>query len=196
MLFRSGYVGDHLYDGDLPHAERRASLLSLDPALLGELLGSADMAELLDADVVCMVQAQLQRVAPDRRVRGVEGVADLLRALGPLSVKEVAARMQADEGAGEEGVPEGAAPDADAEDPGQTAGPASLQEAEAALAALHEAHRAFPTHIGGDAVSYTHLVWSWDGSAAARTGRYRSARPSRGASRPPGRRLRVLGPVA
>ena len=44
LLF--GYVGDHLYDGDLPHAERRASLLSLDPALLGELLGSADMAEL------------------------------------------------------------------------------------------------------------------------------------------------------
>ncbi len=43
LLF--GYVGDHLYDGDLPHAERRASLLSLDPALLGELLGSADMAE-------------------------------------------------------------------------------------------------------------------------------------------------------
>ena len=138
LLF--GYVGDHLYDGDLPHAERRASLLSLDPALLGELLGSADMAELLDADVVRTVQAQLQHVAPDRRVRGVEGVADLLRALGPLSVEEVAARMQADEGAaGEEGVPEkgaavgafaegceGAAPDADAKDPGQTAGACKL----------------------------------------------------------------------
>ncbi len=166
LLF--GYVGDHLYDGDLPHAERRASLLSLDPALLGELLGSADMAELLDAEVTHTVQAQLQRLAPDRRVRGVEGVADLLRALGPLSAEEVAARMQATEGTeaaagegrleedcgeaaadtaaqGREAVVEGA----DAVSHDGAADPASLQEAEAALAVLCDSHRAFPARIGG-----------------------------------------------
>ncbi|WP_080803351.1 DEAD/DEAH box helicase [Arabiibacter massiliensis] len=92
LLF--GYVGEHLYDGDLPHAERRASLLSLDPGLLGELLGSPDMGELLDADVVRTVEEELQRLAPERRARGVEGAADLLRALGPLSEEEVAARLR------------------------------------------------------------------------------------------------------
>ena len=92
LLF--GYVGEHLYQGDLPHAERRASLLSLDPALLGELLGSADMAELLDSQVVAEVEEKLQRTAPDRRARGAEGAADLLRVLGPLSTEEVALRLE------------------------------------------------------------------------------------------------------
>ncbi|MFR1640149.1 MAG: hypothetical protein ACLSVD_13900 [Eggerthellaceae bacterium] len=92
MLF--GYVGEHLYQGDLPHAERQASLLSLDPKLLGELLGSADMGELLDADVVRTVEARLQRTDPDRRAHAdAEGAADLLSALGPLSAEEAASRM-------------------------------------------------------------------------------------------------------
>ncbi|RDB63849.1 ATP-dependent helicase [Gordonibacter sp. 28C] len=92
LLF--GYVGEHLYQGDLPHAERQASLLSLDPALLGELLGSADMAELLDPGVVAEVEEKLQRTAPDRRARGAEGAADLLRVLGPLSTEEAALRLE------------------------------------------------------------------------------------------------------
>ncbi|MFR3091012.1 MAG: helicase-related protein [Eggerthella lenta] len=64
LLF--GYVGEHLYAGDLPHAEQRASLLSLDPTLLGELLGSTDLGDVLDADVIAGVEAGLQRLAPDR----------------------------------------------------------------------------------------------------------------------------------
>ena len=40
-----------LYEGDAPLAERRAAALSLDPTLLAELLGQAELRELLDADV-------------------------------------------------------------------------------------------------------------------------------------------------
>ena len=87
-----GYVAAFLYEGDSPLAERRAAALSLDPALLSELLGRTDLRELLDPDVVQRTEAELQRLAPDRRAKDAEGVADLLRLLGPLSVDEVADR--------------------------------------------------------------------------------------------------------
>ena len=35
------------------------------------------------------LRARVQRLDPERRARGVEGVADLLRMLGPLDVAEV-----------------------------------------------------------------------------------------------------------
>ena len=38
------------------------------------------------------LEAELQRLAPERRARGAEGVADLLRLLGPLSTDEVQER--------------------------------------------------------------------------------------------------------
>lgn len=91
LLF--GYVGAFMYEGDSPLAERRAAALSVDPALLSELLGKVEMRELLDPAVIAQFEAEVQRLAPERRVRGVEGVADLLRVLGPLSVAEVAARL-------------------------------------------------------------------------------------------------------
>ncbi|WP_231915958.1 Lhr family ATP-dependent helicase [Microbacterium karelineae] len=92
LLF--GYVGAFMYEGDSPLGERKAAALSVDPALLGELLGRVEMRELLDPDVVARYEFEAQRLAPDRRVRGVEGVADLLRLLGPLTVREVAERLQ------------------------------------------------------------------------------------------------------
>ena len=95
LLF--GYVGAFLYEGDSPLAERRAAALSLDPTLLNELLGRAELRELLDARIIAQVERELQRLASDRRVRGLEGVADLLRLLGPLTVSETAARLQAAE---------------------------------------------------------------------------------------------------
>ncbi len=107
LLF--GYVADHVYDTDTPVAERRASLLSLDTALLADLLGEVDLAELLDPEVVVRVARELQRLTPDRHVRGSEGVADLLRLLGPLSEPEIGERLRVadeasstDEGAGVE----------------------------------------------------------------------------------------------
>ncbi|MBN9177678.1 MAG: ATP-dependent helicase [Microbacterium sp.] len=91
LLF--GYVGAFMYEGDSPLAERRAAALSVDPALLSELLGKVEMRELLDPAVIAQFAAEAQRLAPDRRVHGVEGVADLLRLLGPLSADEVALRL-------------------------------------------------------------------------------------------------------
>ncbi|MDD7963195.1 Lhr family ATP-dependent helicase [Microbacterium thalli] len=91
LLF--GYVGAFMYEGDSPLAERRAAALSVDPALLSELLGKVEMRELLDPEVIAQFEREAQRLAPDRRARGVEGVADLLRLLGPLDAAEVAARL-------------------------------------------------------------------------------------------------------
>ncbi|SDP24620.1 ATP-dependent helicase Lhr and Lhr-like helicase [Microbacterium testaceum StLB037] len=91
LLF--GYVGAFMYEGDSPLAERRAAALSVDPALLSELLGKVEMRELLDPDVIAQFEREAQRLDPDRRARGVEGVADLLRILGPLDATEVTARL-------------------------------------------------------------------------------------------------------
>ena len=90
LLFR--YVGAFMYEGDAPLAERRAQALALDSSLLAELLGQADLRELLDPEVVAETEAELQRLAPDRACRDAEAVADLLREIGPLSAAEVAAR--------------------------------------------------------------------------------------------------------
>ncbi|GDY30352.1 DEAD/DEAH box helicase [Gandjariella thermophila] len=90
LLF--GYVGMFLYETDAPLAERRAAALSLDSALLAELLGADAIRELLDADVLAEVEAQLQRLAPERQARDAEGTADLLRFLGDLTTGEAADR--------------------------------------------------------------------------------------------------------
>ena len=90
LLF--GYVAQFMYEGDSPIAERRAAALSLDQGLLAELLGRAELRELLDPDVLTEVEAELQRTAPERRARDVEGVADLVRLIGPLSTQEVQER--------------------------------------------------------------------------------------------------------
>ncbi|HJR36741.1 MAG TPA: crosslink repair DNA glycosylase YcaQ family protein, partial [Nocardioidaceae bacterium] len=90
LLF--GYVAAFMYEGDSPIAERRAAALSLDQGLLAELLGRAELRELLDADVLAEVEIELQRLVSDRQARDAEGVADLLRLLGPLSTDEITAR--------------------------------------------------------------------------------------------------------
>ncbi|WGD40403.1 ATP-dependent helicase [Streptomyces cathayae] len=90
LLF--GYVAQFLYEGDSPLAERRAAALSLDSRLLAELLGRAELRELLDAEVLAELERELQWLTEDRRVKDVEGVADLLRVLGPLTGAELAER--------------------------------------------------------------------------------------------------------
>ncbi|ABM09446.1 ATP-dependent helicase [Paenarthrobacter aurescens] len=140
LLF--GYVAQFLYEGDSPLAERRAAALALDSTLLNELLGRVELRELLDAAVIDSTELELQRLAPDRRVRGMEGVADLLRLLGPLSVEEVAQRLQGVEQAEVEG--------ADHFDEAPAAAPhGSVVDAGSHLAALQKANRALKVTIGG-----------------------------------------------
>jgi ATP-dependent Lhr-like helicase len=90
LLF--GYVGAFMYEGDSPLAERRAAALSLDSVLLAELLGRVELRELLDPQVIESTARQLQHLAEDRRARDAEGVADLLRVLGPMTEAEITQR--------------------------------------------------------------------------------------------------------
>ena len=94
LLF--GYVANYLYDGDAPLAERRAQALSIDQAQLRELLGDAELRDLLDADVLSEVEEELQQLHEDRRARTVDGVHDLLLRLGDLTVEEIDARAKID----------------------------------------------------------------------------------------------------
>ncbi len=63
------YVASYLYEGDAPLAERRAQALSLDRELLAELVGADELRELVDPVALDQLEAELQRLAEDRRVR-------------------------------------------------------------------------------------------------------------------------------
>ena len=94
-----GYVAQFLYEGDSPLAERRAAALSLDPTLLAELLGRGEglsLRDLLDPEAIARTESELQRLAPERRCRDAEDVADLLRTLGALSLPEIERRTRED----------------------------------------------------------------------------------------------------
>nr|WP_240544240.1 DEAD/DEAH box helicase [Bifidobacterium sp. SO4] len=54
-----GFVGAVMYQYDQPQAERSAQLLSLDPQVLERLLGTTDMAQVLDPDVIRDVEREL-----------------------------------------------------------------------------------------------------------------------------------------
>jgi ATP-dependent Lhr-like helicase len=90
LLF--GYVGSFIYDGDAPLAERRAQALSLDSALLAELLGTTDLRDLLDPDAITAVAAEVGRLAEDRHAVGTDSVHDLLRGIGDLTTEEAILR--------------------------------------------------------------------------------------------------------
>ncbi|MBN3933120.1 DEAD/DEAH box helicase [Streptomyces verrucosisporus] len=100
LLF--GYVAQYLYEGDSPLAERRAAALSLDSRLLAELLGRAELRELLDPEALAELERELQWLPGEGsdgggagvvpRVKDAEGVADVLRLLGPLTEEELAER--------------------------------------------------------------------------------------------------------
>ena len=127
LLF--GYVAAFMYEGDSPLAERRAAALSLDATLLAELLGRAELRELLDPKVLEQTELELQRLAPDRRAHGLEGVVDLLRVLGPLSIEELEARLT---------------------DAGVADGPAGLERPVPGwLTELDRAHRVLRARIAG-----------------------------------------------
>jgi len=143
LLF--GYIGAFMYEGDSPLGERKAAALSVDPALLGELLGRVEMRELLDPDVVARYELEVQRLAADRRVRGIEGIADLLRLLGPLSVAEVAARL---EPGMEHGSPQNVA--STGPEAAFLGDPAEAPEAGAHLSELVRTKRAIVVNIEGD----------------------------------------------
>lgn len=90
------WVGNFLYDDDQPRAERRAQALSLDYAALRELLGEAELRELLDRDALLEVELLLQRLDPRRAIQDRDALHDALRELGELSRAEIVARVRED----------------------------------------------------------------------------------------------------
>jgi ATP-dependent Lhr-like helicase len=90
------WVGKFLYDDDQPRAERRAQALALDHAQLRELLGDAELRELLDREAIAEVELLLQRLDPRRAIHDLDQLHDALRELGELSRDEVVARVHAE----------------------------------------------------------------------------------------------------
>src|SRR5205814_6486052 len=90
LLF--SYVANYIYDGDAPLAERRAQALSVDQAQLRELLGDAELRELLDADAIVALERQLQHLDEKYKVKTKDGIHDLLLRIGDLDVEELQAR--------------------------------------------------------------------------------------------------------
>ena len=70
--------------------------MSIDQAQLRELLGEAELRDLLDADAIADVETELQQLHDDRRARTVDGVHDMLLRLGDLAIEEIDARAQVD----------------------------------------------------------------------------------------------------
>ena len=90
LLFE--YVGNFIYEGDAPLAERRAQALTVDPAQLRQLLGEVELRELLDADALAELELQLQHLEPDRSAKNVDAAHETLLRLGDLTRDELQAR--------------------------------------------------------------------------------------------------------
>ena len=91
LLF--SYVANFVYDGDAPLAERRAQALTIDQDQLRELLGEADLRELLDADAIAEVEETAQCLVESHRARSADGIHDLCLRLGDLSRAELSLRV-------------------------------------------------------------------------------------------------------
>ena len=90
LLF--SFIAAFLYEADAPLAERRAAAMTLDRDLLRELLGEGELRELIDPEVVAAVELELQYLTEPRRVKRADGVHDMLRDLGPLTVQDLEVR--------------------------------------------------------------------------------------------------------
>ncbi len=90
------YVANYLYEQDAPLAERKAQALTLDRNLLRELLGQAELRELIDAEVLDDVEAELAGLADGWKARSADELEDLLRRIGELSRAEIDARTTED----------------------------------------------------------------------------------------------------
>lgn len=95
LLF--SYVASFIYDGDAPLAERRAQALSVDQAQLRELLGEAELRELLDQDAIDAAEKSLQRLEERQAIRHADALHDLLLSLGDLTRSEIEIRTDREE---------------------------------------------------------------------------------------------------
>lgn len=90
LLF--SFVGNFIYDGDAPLAERRAQALSIDHTQLKELLGEAELRTLLDTDALHDLEQSLQRLT--HPLKHADALHDLLIFLGDLREEEIVTRAE------------------------------------------------------------------------------------------------------
>ena len=90
LLFN--YVANYIYDGDAPLAERRAQALAVDQAQLRELIGEAELRDLLDVSAIEATEAELQHLADRYHAKSTDAVHDLLLRIGDLTGDELQAR--------------------------------------------------------------------------------------------------------
>jgi len=88
------YTATYLYQLDMPAAERRTQALSLDRAMLRELLGAEALRALLDPEVIDAIEARLQGLDLELRARHGDALHDMLRRVGDLSGAELLARFE------------------------------------------------------------------------------------------------------
>jgi ATP-dependent Lhr-like helicase len=93
LLFN--FVANFVYEGDAPLAERRAQALTIDHERLRELLGETEIRNLLDPAIIADQERFLQRLAYP--AKDADGLWDVLRALGDLSLSELRERAASPE---------------------------------------------------------------------------------------------------
>ncbi|KAB1551695.1 DEAD/DEAH box helicase [Corynebacterium sp. 319] len=89
LLF--SYTGAFMYEGD---SAERAAALAVDPVLLAQVLGTSSQSHVLDPAVVGRVVEAAQWLAEGRRAASAEQAIDMLRSLGPLTLEEIARRIE------------------------------------------------------------------------------------------------------
>jgi ATP-dependent Lhr-like helicase len=85
------YIGNFMYDADAPLRERRAAALTIDHTQLRELLGQAELRDLLDPEAIADVARAIARLQyPPRHP---DELHDLLLFIGDLSPIELGERL-------------------------------------------------------------------------------------------------------
>src|SRR6185503_18271604 len=87
-----GFVMDWLYVDDTPRAEQRAAYLSLDRALLDEVMGN-EGADPETTEAIEEILAIRRGTAPNRRARNADELAALIDRAGDVTVAEARARV-------------------------------------------------------------------------------------------------------
>ncbi|HJR42170.1 MAG TPA: DEAD/DEAH box helicase [Gemmatimonadaceae bacterium] len=87
-----GFVMDWLYADDTPRAEQRATWLSVDRALLDDVMGALEGDD-ETAKALADVLAERRGTAPGRRARSADELAHLLDRAGDLTIDELRERV-------------------------------------------------------------------------------------------------------
>ncbi|MGM0554024.1 MAG: DEAD/DEAH box helicase [Pseudomonadota bacterium] len=90
------YVAAYIYEQDAPMAERKAQALTLDRGMLAELLGQAELRELIDPEALAELEAELAHTTEATQVRDADELHDLLRRRGDLTRQEIEAAAAKD----------------------------------------------------------------------------------------------------